>query len=71
MDIANSEGGWQTIETAPKDGSLIVGYDPMWYRDRLFMMIWDSRRDAWAMDSLSGSRMHPTHWMRMSRPPSL
>lgn len=37
--------GWQPIETAPRDGTQIIGYDPDWETEQRIW--WDESVDAW------------------------
>ena len=60
---------WQPIETAPKDGTVVVGYDRSNHHadDRNYaeFMRWDGERwrdpDTWTIT--------PTHWMPLPEPP--
>jgi hypothetical protein len=67
---------WQPIETAPRDGTRILVYDPseseggpvlaaywsdsVWWQDA--WMVWDCRSDGW--------QVSPTHWMPLPSPPT-
>lgn len=41
----NGASGWQPIETAPRDGTLVIGYDPKWSAEH--RMIWDEDFGEW------------------------
>lgn len=60
--------GWQPIETAPKDGRAVIGFDPSreseWL-DRIEFMRWVD--GSW-LDPAT-HRMRPTHWMPLPEPP--
>lgn len=67
---------WQPIETAPKDGTLIVGYGPVDMlerkRDHMAIVFW-CIKDPWVSgwEVYGGSYLPPnmlTHWMPV--PPS-
>lgn len=59
---------WQPIETAPKDGTVVIGYDPSGaYATRSgfeFMRWLDGQ---WCDPETH--RMYPTHWMPLPDPP--
>lgn len=71
--------GWQPIETAPKDGTLVnirsektTGMQPFW---------WDAKRKQWATWVFAVTRrveawwdeteQPVTHWMPLSPPPEV
>ena len=69
---------WQKIETAPKDGSLILGSDC----ERTVAMWWDPDREPgypWAFvgeflgkaqdNAWRDGSYGPTHWMPLPQPP--
>lgn len=72
---------WQDISTAPKDGSIVLGFFPnMWvaggdYADksRLWGMCairWDGYDEDWGWHTLDADTLgKPTHWMLMPEPP--
>lgn len=68
---AQAAHGWQPIATAPKDGSVIIGYDasriyePEEGIGSVEFMRW---RDGCWMDPATHS-MKPTHWMPLPAPP--
>ena len=58
---------WRSIESAPKDGTLIIGAlihkEKIW---RIFDMQWSSWGVGGAWFSKSGHSIpNPTHWMRI------
>lgn len=60
--------GWQPIETAPKDGSTVLGYTPnesVAYGD----VFYEREQEHWARlpDCFS---VRPTHWMPLPDPPA-
>ena len=62
--VASVSAGWQSIETAPKDGQAILVTDGM----NCYCVEWDEEFDWWTVDDnklgpfrLRGSA--PTHWM--------
>lgn len=64
---------WRLIDTAPKDGSYILGYDankpPEWRTDgeeNPHIIQWDGGR--WRIQ-LDGQTARPTHWMSLPDPP--
>lgn len=63
--------GWQPIETAPKDGSLIMiggtSYAGWFWSDAKWLdglMMWSSTDDDWNVDCFEAS-----HWMPLPAPP--
>lgn len=67
---------WQPIETAPKDGQVVLGYGPD--RDDIHL-IWfgsDSQmREDWFLAKAPYNKTyqgieHPTHWMPLPESPS-
>jgi hypothetical protein len=64
VELAEREnnGGWQSIETAPKDGTWILGFGdgPSTVR-YLYVMAW-SIGNGW-LEIYSDATMRPTHWM--------
>ena len=66
---------WQPIETAPKDGTLILAWDGCqhdiceWWDGSISGVRGPSERDAgWWIDNDRGE-MKPTHWQPLPDPP--
>lgn len=62
---------WQPIETAPKDGTLILGYYPAMPPHHFRMLILKWKRKAFAAAGGSSRELvsKPTHWMPLPEPP--
>ena len=61
---------WQPIDTAPKDGTLILGYEDLGggvYRETK----WEERRWVW-YEIIDGydAEWNPSHWVPMPPPPA-
>lgn len=68
--VASVSAGWQSIETAPKEGQAILVTDGM----DCYCVEWDEEFDWWTVDDnklgpfrLRGSA--PTHWMQLPPAP--
>ena len=70
---------WQPIETAPKDGTLVLLYDGSpwpslgswrrdYYREDLGEMWLDDSNDEYSLGCAS-LRLNPSHWMPIPPPP--
>jgi hypothetical protein len=78
---------WQPIETAPKDRTLILLFDPeaiaaipydadadISVTHPIFVGFWSHAtcgRDYWNLAHYSGYSFEPTHWMPLPGPPAL
>lgn len=66
--LPNDNNGWQPIETAPKDGSPILGYAKKEYTT----IEW-SIGGYWTLcicgEHASDGEWWPTHWMPLPQPP--
>lgn len=67
---------WQPIETAPKDGTRIIGFDPVqWEGERISTTykastgewVFEAELESRGWDDYGHGRWNPTHWM--PRPP--
>lgn len=58
---------WQTIDTAPRDGSQILGSDGEWVK------VLDFDGDDWYQFGRDNEIIahYPIHWMPRPKPPSL
>lgn len=59
---------WQAIETAPKDGTDILGIDG---RGRMHVVYWKDRYTMWQINSTDG-KSHSReieYWMPLPKPP--
>ena len=67
---------WQPIETAPKDGTLILHYWPAGLPsakpERYDVLRWSKSCKAWmSSDDTESTYLHPgTHWMLLPDPPA-
>ena len=61
---------WQPMDTAPKDGRIVLGYDPKATKLKHKLMYFHQTRDGgfWRNSAASGTVM-PTHWMPLPEPP--
>ena len=59
---------WQPIETAPTDGTIIMGYNKK--RKHFYLVKWGKwdKNDAWICNS-KGSKLTLTHWMELPEEP--
>lgn len=70
--------GWQPIETAPKDGTQVVGCDTTFAHVTRFEVMYEYvsrgpniRHDGWFYKPVIGGPFmwKPTHWMPLPEPP--
>ena len=59
---------WQSIETAPKDGTLILTYGNLHY-DTPFICYW--ALDNWRFYGRDQWKMYPELWMPLPEPPEV
>lgn len=64
---------WHPIETAPKDGTVILGWQKEW-GDAALTIVWvDSRGGYWGLAGCSsldlGDNGQPTHWYSVPETP--
>lgn len=68
---------WQPIETAPKDGTLVIGiwFDeyaepaPRWVFHCCRYVEWSTDFWRWQDDYTDGVSISPTHWVLAPEPP--
>ena len=69
---------WQPIETAPKDGTVVL----VWYNNgikdhsplssHVRKAAWIDDAEFWQIDGVGGNIEHiPTHWMPLPNPPEV
>jgi hypothetical protein len=60
---------WQPIETAPKDGEIILVYGAFYdfpaLRD-IYLVYWEEDTQSWEIE---GEKIIATHWMPLPLPP--
>lgn len=64
---------WQLIETAPKDGTMVLLWWPFWRKDRAVVgkFGFEGIRQWFASEALEGDGDPPTHWMPLPDPPAV
>lgn len=64
---AAQQQGWQTIETAPKDGTEILGYNEE--TDHIWLAHWEEVEKNW-FPCVGDTALDPlTHWMPLPQTP--
>ena len=67
---AQVEQQWQPITTAPKDGTMILGYMPSSCHEGLLCVcFWNKVWDHW-QNNVDGGSEKPSHWLKLPEPPS-
>ncbi len=66
-DREQALGGWQTIDTAPRDGTNIIAYDD----GAITVLFWDEDRADWFHPYKGGKTRWSdvTHWMKLPADP--
>ena len=69
-----AENEWRPIETAPKDGTVFLGYKRGQFRECYKVPRDDC--DMWCFGGTSGAddlfpNIKPTHWMPLPKPPAI
>jgi hypothetical protein len=61
---------WQPIETAPKDGTVLLGYSKETEPEH-YCFLYDTEQQDWVSDDVDGGWcfVDPTHWIRIPKPP--
>lgn len=63
---------WRPIETAPKDGTLVLLHDPRAAKRRVKTGSWLPPEAGWAVygfKDVHGCFFEPTHWQPLPAPP--
>lgn len=58
---------WQIIETAPKDGTVVLAWSDYWMGYEI--VHWKPDENAWFAGDTRGFRIPPSHWMPLPIPP--
>jgi hypothetical protein len=61
---------WQPIETAPKDGTIVLGCSGTGDDYEVYEMAWIENVEFTWTDPHYGGVYGPTHWMPRPRPPA-
>ena len=64
---------WQPIETAPRDGTRVLGYGPDlgYTTPNICAVIYDTHSKGWYADQWDcAGIIKPTHWMPLPEPPA-
>ena len=69
---SDGRSSWQSIETAPKDGTHILAFIPERELDLIYVVKWLSgRANHWEeADGEQFAIYDPTHWMPLPEPPN-
>jgi len=60
---------WEFIETAPRDGTVILGFDPAWYNIATPIKF-DVRFGKFVFFHIPNEEIRATHWMPMPELPT-
>ena len=64
---------WQSIETAPKDGTRIIVNDPKRttksYKTKVLVVFWHKEKNEWVSTMSNDWFFKPTHWVNLPEPP--
>lgn len=67
-----AQGGWQPIETAPHDGTLVIVWPPTW-NGVTSTARWHERERVWVRQDTTSvprnNKMKPTHWQPVLQGP--
>lgn len=69
--LFGQSSAWHPIETAPKDGTIVLGWEPRASKWKIKFMVYHRTRDGgyWTNAVNTGS-VEATHWMPLPAPPS-
>jgi len=69
-EMKPNQNDWQPIETAPRDGNMVLGWYPLWNACRVCE--WDEFDKLWIKhngNTLDALQCQPTHWMPLPKGP--
>lgn len=72
---AVSGQGWQPMDSAPKDGSIVLAWRSGWERPAFVRWVYNNRtkttfwNDSLEWDAYEMESQPPTHWIPLSEPP--
>ena len=75
LDAYMESNGWQTIETAPKDETYILVFQPDTLKPDITVVCWDDFDEWWHCCDGKNPELplrgeDPTHWMPLPKSPS-
>ena len=73
--VANVPPVWRTIDSAPRDGTVILIWCPLMAGEKMHIVRWNGMRDRFPWESPGGENgaiaaKMPTHWMPLPLPPA-
>lgn len=69
--LPQSSGGWHPIETAPKDGTIILVWNGRWFLFAEYATFANPEQSGWyEADAPVGGKLTPTHWQPLIPPHS-
>lgn len=68
VKAVNSYREWQPIETAPRDGTVVMLWWPYW-RSRTVIGYYQSIAGTWCSNEALSDHEPPTHWQPLPPPP--
>jgi hypothetical protein len=71
LEVKLDKAKWQPIETAPRDGSFLLGYYKMWKCPTIIRWQKSQYGDFgyWDCARVCSDNIHPTHWMPLPDAP--
>jgi len=73
--LAGVVAGWKTINSAPKDGTMILIWCPIMAGEKMHIVRWNGMRGKFPWEDPAGESSAiaanmPTHWMPLPLPPA-